>query len=64
MVARAEADLNEEVLLVARATVDSATRAAALWQKTLSDSGNVDVSLASADPLPTPLQVYFGTTSP
>jgi len=64
MVARAEADLNEEVLLVARATVDSATRAAALWQRTLSASGNVDVSLASADPLPTALQVYFGTTSP
>jgi len=56
MEARAEADLNEQVLLTVRATLDSVTRAAKLWQATVARP----LEHAAHVPPPTPLQVYFG----
>lgn len=64
MAARAEADLNEQLLLTARATLDSVSRAASLWHATLSmEDATLSMSFDDGSaPSPSPLQVYFGTS--
>jgi len=66
MAGRGEADLNEEVVLAARATLDSLCDAKVRWQHALAPNAIDETShdeaahQDEASHAPSPLDVYFG----